>query len=69
VQSRHVGLVIDGVPDIVYEAIRVRQPGAAGSGGESVVLQEKVTELLSLRHAIQRIQPDVFAFAAVGAGG
>ncbi|MBL8841136.1 MAG: chemotaxis protein CheA [Planctomycetes bacterium] len=67
-EGHHFGLVIDGVPDIVYEAVRVRQPGSASGGSESVVLQGKVTELLGLRRALERVQPGVLDLAAAPAG-
>ncbi len=67
-EGHHFGLVIDGVPDIVYEAIRVRQTASASRGSESVVLQEKVTELIGLRQALERAQPGLFDLAAVATG-
>jgi two-component system chemotaxis sensor kinase CheA len=63
-QGRSVGLVVAHVLDITHEAVKARSDlDGAGLAG-SVVLQDKVTELLDVRSAILAADPRFFTAAS-----
>jgi two-component system chemotaxis sensor kinase CheA len=58
-RGRGVGLVVDGILDIVEDAIQVR-PGR-GPGGliGSAVIQQRVTDVIDVPELIRNIDPEL----------
>ena len=59
-QNRSVGLVVGRINDIVEEAITVKRDAKAGGILGSVVIQDKVTDLLDVSAVIRAADPSFF---------
>jgi two-component system chemotaxis sensor kinase CheA len=59
-EGRSVGLVVGAINDIVEEVVTVRRESAADGILGSVVIQNKVTDLLDVRAVIQAADPSFY---------
>jgi chemotaxis protein histidine kinase CheA len=66
-RGRGVGLVVDGILDIVEDTIQVR-PSGRGPGGliGSAVIQQQVTDVIDVPELIRNIDPDLMMSSASG---
>ncbi len=64
--GRSVGLVVDRIHDVIEQEVEVRHPGRQAGVIGSVVLQERVTELLDVRGLIAAADPFFHAPAIAG---
>jgi two-component system chemotaxis sensor kinase CheA len=69
--GRHVGLVVDAIVDIVEDSLAVTTQGRSGELLGTVVIHQKVTDLLDVEAVVRAHCPWVFdeapAFAGLGA--
>ena len=63
-QGRSVGLVVNRIHDIVNEAITVRRDACANGIFGSVVIQDKVTDLLDVQAIIRAADPSFYRGAS-----
>jgi two-component system chemotaxis sensor kinase CheA len=62
--DRSIGLVVDDILDIVEVALQLQRTGARAGVLGSMVVQERVTELLDVEGIIRSVDPTFFAVEA-----
>jgi len=62
--GRSVGLVVDGVLDVVEQVIAIRRRSRRRGVAGSVVLQERVTDVLDVAALLDAADPSLFAAGA-----
>jgi two-component system chemotaxis sensor kinase CheA len=59
--DQYVGLVVDRILDIVESTVKVQRRRRAGTVLGSAVIQDKVTDILDIRHLIHHVEDDFLA--------
>ncbi len=60
-EDQYVGLVVDRILDIVESTVKVQRRRRAGTVLGSAVIQDKVTDILDIRHLIHHVEDDFLA--------
>jgi two-component system chemotaxis sensor kinase CheA len=60
-EDQYVGLVVDRILDIVESTVKVQRRRRAGTVLGSAVIQDKVTDILDIRHLIHHVEEDFLA--------
>jgi two-component system chemotaxis sensor kinase CheA len=59
-QGRSVGLVVDRLLDVFEERLVLEQPGSRSGARASVVVRDRVTELVDVEAMLQSIEPSFY---------